>query len=65
MVIIGANQKLISIPPTQELSKIAKYMPSSCLWLLGVVGWGNTPVFQKDEDARGIQGLLRFTQQQE
>ena len=60
MVIIGANQKVISIPALQEYLELQN-ISSFCLGLLRVVVCGKAPVLQKVGGRRETQGLLRFT----
>ena len=60
MVIVGANQKVIWILPTQDDLDLQNIYHYSCIGILWEVVWGNAPVLQKTGATKEMQGLLKL-----
>ena len=61
MAVSRANQKVISMPPTQEYTELEDISSSHCL----ICGYedSNIPVLKKTRATRTIRSLIRFTLQ--
>ena len=61
MAVSRANQKVISMPTTQEYTELEDISSSHCL----ICGYedSNIPVLKKTRATRTIRGLIRFTLQ--